>query len=182
MTIKSKGCALKLTEASIYVQPNIRVDNWYVRFIKFLAKLRHCEKLQLIVGSGEGFLIPGSVKMESCPPLHGVKNLVVQLHSSLLKYAQVELVQALLWLAPCLESLSINNDSNPYCKFLKFTYEKPVEGKNCGCWKHALTEVSLENRSGDEDDTKLATFFSKVRVDGKTVCFVKNVRPGWYRR
>ncbi|XP_021732748.1 uncharacterized protein LOC110699561 isoform X1 [Chenopodium quinoa] len=191
MTIKPKGCALKLTEASIYIKPYIRGDKWYVRFIKFLAKLRHCEKLQLIVGSEEEFLIPESVRMESRPPLHGVKNLVVQLRSSLLKYTQVELVQALLWLASCLESLSINNDSNPVCKFLKFTYEKPVEGKKkCGCWKslpincwkHALTEVSLENWGGDEDDTDLATFFSKARVDGKMVCFVKKVRPGWNRR
>ncbi|XP_021749768.1 F-box/FBD/LRR-repeat protein At1g78750-like [Chenopodium quinoa] len=182
MTIKPKGCALKLTKASIFIKPNIRGDNWYACFIKFLAELRHCENLQLRVETGEEFLIPESVRMESCPPLHGVKNLVVQLRSSLLKYTQVELVQALLWLAPCLESLTINNDSIPVCKFLKFTYEKPVEGKNCGCWKHALTEVSLENRSGDEDDTKLATFFSKARVDGKTVCFVKNVRPGWYLR
>uniref|UniRef100_A0A803M604 HAT C-terminal dimerisation domain-containing protein n=1 Tax=Chenopodium quinoa TaxID=63459 RepID=A0A803M604_CHEQI len=70
---------------------------------------------------------------------------------------------------------------------LQFTYEKPVEGKKkCGCWKslpiycwkHALTEVSLENRWGDEDDTELATLFSKARVDGNNVCFVKNVRPG----
>lgn len=66
---------------------------------------------------------------------------------------------------------------------IQFTYEKPLKGmKKCGCWRspviicwrHALEHVSLENKKGDEDDTKLATFFSKARIDGNMVFFQKN--------
>ncbi|KNA24140.1 hypothetical protein SOVF_018100 [Spinacia oleracea] len=186
MFFKSKGSALKLTEASIYIKPNIRGDKWYVGLVKFLANLCHCETLTLHVGSEEELLIPETVRLKSRPPLHGVKKLVVELRVSLLKHTQLKLVQALLWLAPCLESLSIHNAYIPVAKFFEFTYEKPLKGqKKCGCWnslaincwQHALTEVSLENRRGDEDDTKLAAFFSEARFDGKMVCFVKNACP-----
>uniref|UniRef100_A0A803L4C9 Uncharacterized protein n=1 Tax=Chenopodium quinoa TaxID=63459 RepID=A0A803L4C9_CHEQI len=124
--------------------------------------------------------------MKSRPPLHGIKHLIVSLRASFIKRTPVTFVEALLWLAPRPESIFIYNDFIPIYKVLKFTYEIPLKGvKKCGCWKtpaiicwrHALEKVLLENQEGDEDDTRLANFFTKGRIDEKMVSFVKSVKP-----
>ncbi|XP_056699103.1 putative F-box protein At1g49610 isoform X2 [Spinacia oleracea] len=186
ISFKSKCPALKLTEASIYLKPDMKGDKWYVGLVKFLSKLCHSERLTICVGSEEDLIVPEKVRTKSRPPLRGVKHLMVELRASFMKHTPIKFIDALLWLAPCPESLSIYNGFIPVCKSLKFMYEKPLKGqKKCGCWKspliicwrHSLEKVLLENKKGDEDDTRLANFFSKGRLDGKMVCFVKNTRP-----
>ncbi|XP_010690104.2 F-box/FBD/LRR-repeat protein At2g04230 isoform X1 [Beta vulgaris subsp. vulgaris] len=185
ISFRPKGSALKLTEASISLTPYMAADKWYVVLVKFLKKLCHCEVLTLDISSEEKELIlPKKVRMKYQPPLHGVKKLIVVLMSE--QHIRVKLVETLLWLAPCLESLSIYNEYISDCKIFKFTYERPGKGNmKCGCWnslaincwRHALTEVSIEKKKRDEDDTELANFFSKARIDGKMVRFVKNPWP-----
>ncbi|KAL2924635.1 hypothetical protein RDABS01_020801 [Bienertia sinuspersici] len=186
ITGKGKGSVFKLKKGSVYLKPDIKIGKWYVNLIKFLSKLGHCEQLSICVGLEEDLIVPENVRMKSRPPLHGVKHLMVELRASFRKHTLLQFVEALLWLAPSPESISIYNDFIPICKVLKFTYEKQPKGmKKCGCWKspaiicwrHALDKVSLENQEGDEDDTRLATLFSNARFDGKRVCFVKSTGP-----
>lgn len=63
-------------------------------------------------------IIPESVKTKSSPPLHAVKNLRVEFRLSGLK-SPVEVVESLLWLAPCPESISISRDDCSGCKSIK---------------------------------------------------------------
>ncbi|KMT01717.1 hypothetical protein BVRB_9g211720 [Beta vulgaris subsp. vulgaris] len=183
ISLKSKGSALKLTEVSMYLKPDVKVDKWFVNLIKGLATLGHCERFSISISFEEDLIVPEKVRIKSRPPLHHVKHLMVELRASFIKRTPVKFIEALLWLAPRPESISIYNDFIPVLKVLKFTYEKPLKGmKKCGCWRspviicwrHALEHVSLENKKGDEDDTKLATFFSKARIDGNMVFFQKN--------
>ncbi|XP_021852597.2 FBD-associated F-box protein At1g66310 [Spinacia oleracea] len=182
ISFMSKGPALKLTHASLSLKPDFRNDKWFNGLIKLLAKLSHTESLTIEVASDKYVIIPESVKTKSSPPLHAVKNLRVEFRLSGLK-SPVEVVESLLWLAPCPESISISRDDCSGCKSIKFLYEKPLKGKKkCGCWKssincwrHSLKTVWIENQGSAKDDTKLVNFFEKRRIDGKIECITKNV-------
>lgn len=174
ISFKSKCPALKLTEASIYLKPDMKGDKWYVGLVKFLSKLCHSERLTICVGSEEvtkewfflssssffflhdrvdnfpsimlhscrldrlmifilwchggvrvchgsikDLIVPEKVRTKSRPPLRGVKHLMVELRASFMKHTPIKFIDALLWLAPCPESLSIYNGFIPVCKSLK---------------------------------------------------------------
>ncbi|VFQ90385.1 unnamed protein product [Cuscuta campestris] len=177
-TFVCKGPNFKLRYASIHLIPKNREKVWFNGLLKFLAKLCWTESLSLCVYNKKDVIIPETLRMKRHPPLYSVKHLKIEFRYSTLKHL-VEVIQSLLWLAPCPETISISR--SPLKKKLKFTYEKPLKGKKkCGCWKylsvncwkHSLVKVLIESTRGlEDDDTELANFFRKERNDVKIECF-----------
>ncbi|XP_021735397.1 putative FBD-associated F-box protein At5g56410 [Chenopodium quinoa] len=194
ISLVSKGPALKLEYAIVGVTGGFQTEKWYLGLVKLIAKFSHTEDFSLRLATIQDAVIPENVRLKSLPPLYGVKEMMVEIRVSAihdynftrLKHTPVDLVKCLMWLAPCSETLRICNFDDGIEKLFKFTYEKPLKGKKkCGCWnslaincwRHSLTNVSLEYEKGDEDDTQLAEFFRNARIDGKMVDFVKTTGP-----
>lgn len=74
-------------------------------------------------------ILPKKVRMKYQPPLHGVKKLIVVLMSE--QHIRVKLVETLLWLAPCLESLSIYNEYISDCKIFKVFFFCTCSVQSC---------------------------------------------------
>ncbi|KAK9690034.1 hypothetical protein RND81_09G099900 [Saponaria officinalis] len=178
VTLPLRGITPRLKEAFVYLKPNIKNDKYYAVLVQFFAKLRHCERLILCVGSEEDLIVSEKVRTKTRPPLSDVKHVMVKLRVPFKKRTPVSFVESLLWLAPCPETISISNSRVPVLKSLEFVYEKPSKSqKKCGCWKsltincwrHSLNKVTIKNKKGAEDDSKLANFLTNARIDGKIV-------------
>ncbi|KAK9690031.1 hypothetical protein RND81_09G099700 [Saponaria officinalis] len=191
ITLPLRGTTPRLNEAFVYLKPDNKNDKYYAVLVQFFAKLRHCERLILCVGSEEDLIVSEKVRMKTRPPLSGVKHLMVKLRVPFKKHTPVSFVEGLLWLAPCPETISISNSCIPVLKSLEFVYEKPLKSQTkCGCWKsltincwrHSLNKVTIENKKGAEDDTRLANFLRNARIDGKIVdCSYKSFGPNQRR-
>ncbi|XP_074290084.1 putative F-box/FBD/LRR-repeat protein At2g05300 [Silene latifolia] len=175
-----RGLTPRLKEASIWLELEDKTDKWYARLVKFFAKFRHCERLVICVGFVKDLIVPQSVRMKTRPPLSGVKHLTVEIRASFKKRTPVSFIEGLLWLAPCLETITIYNSHDQIWKSLELIYEMPLKGqKRCGCWnplpihcwRHSINRVSIENKKKEDDDTELANFFRNARIDGKIVEF-----------
>ncbi|XP_074271868.1 uncharacterized protein LOC141595802 [Silene latifolia] len=167
----------RLKEAIISLSPCQKQDNWQQGLVKFLAKLSHCERLTLIISRKKDLTIPQELRNNIRPPLFGVKHLVVQLCKlgsvPVKKRISVDFVEALLWLAPCPQTISICSQ-----KSFEFKYESLLKRrKKCDCWKslpvncwrHSLSKVSVENKYESKDDVELSNFFRNARFDGKLI-------------
>ncbi|XP_074294124.1 putative F-box/LRR-repeat protein At3g18150 [Silene latifolia] len=175
----------RLKDSTIHLRCWIKSNKWYDNLVKFLAMLRHCERLTLYVLSTEDLVIPKRTRKKTKPPISGVKHFMVKLDTTAYRqFIDVDFIDALLWLAPCPQTISISDYQSRIYKSFQFEYETPLKyQETCGCWnslpihcwRHSLNKVSIEVKKTAKDDIELPTFFQKAKFDGKIVeCSVLN--------
>ncbi|KAL3503152.1 hypothetical protein ACH5RR_037601 [Cinchona calisaya] len=125
--------------------------------------------------------LPKELRENLWPPLYDIKHLTVIPYDGVNKSMVLDLLDSLLWMAPCLDTLSLFLSCHD--KTIKFTHETSVsdEGVPCctsvpfKCWRHTLKKVKFENFEDVEDQWKLKNYFvgnAKVleSIDGLTEC------------
>ncbi|XP_027127189.1 F-box/LRR-repeat protein 13 [Coffea arabica] len=144
--------------------------------VEFLQNFNHSKVIRLITGE----LLKLSLAKDLCPPLYDVKHLTVN-SDGVDKSKILDLLDSLLWMAPCLDTLDLNLACDE--KTVKFTRESPliVEGVPCcpsvpfKCWHHTLKKVEFDNFENVEDHWKLRNYFvenAKIleSIDGLIQC------------
>ncbi|KAF2308110.1 hypothetical protein GH714_035356 [Hevea brasiliensis] len=116
-------------------------SNW--RWIEFLDKFnQHCKS----------FLIPKEIRQILSPPLCKVKELKLSISNQDESFTTAELVDAMLWISPHLQSLRIDSSLK---SFFKFSYKQPTNEGESGCykslpvscWNHCMEEVNIKQIS-----------------------------------
>ncbi|XP_052178165.1 F-box protein At1g60400 isoform X1 [Diospyros lotus] len=82
-----------------------QTKGWFVKLRRLLSLFDHCKVLSLVCKSYQDLIIPEYGKDDFLPPLHDLKHLKVECHSTIEDY--IKLVDDLLWFSPHLETLSI---------------------------------------------------------------------------
>ncbi|GLT55012.1 hypothetical protein SLA2020_281660 [Shorea laevis] len=144
-----------------------------VEKIEFLANLSHPKLLNWTTFNAESVIVAKELRENLPSPLYNVKQL--KLKASSLPTRQIhELVDALLWICPLLESLfiewryegTIDNIS------FKFLYGNPIdksENFNCCkflpvlCWRHCLKTIKIENLRGSIEKETLKKYFWRMQ-------------------
>ncbi|KAJ9175209.1 hypothetical protein P3X46_013786 [Hevea brasiliensis] len=135
-----------------------------VNLIQFCAKdIVHFERLKMETPNLHSFtlqgptwpsvlknyIIPCEVRKLTPPPLHNVKELKLSMTTN--RHRPIaELVDAMLWISPHLESLDIIN-FNVQSSF-KFSYQKQIYEEECicykstpiSCWKNCIKQVKIK--------------------------------------
>ncbi|WMV52479.1 hypothetical protein MTR67_045864 [Solanum verrucosum] len=105
---------LKL-KASASLEANIKFDSeggetpnsdWYSKLVKFLDNFNHSMALELTCKSEKGLVIPKDVREHLFPPLYGTNRVKVRIHSPLISYSVVDILDGIFWLSPQLDTLS----------------------------------------------------------------------------
>ncbi|XP_057488260.1 putative F-box/LRR-repeat protein At5g38386 [Actinidia eriantha] len=138
-------------------------NEWFVELRRILGLFDHSKTLKLIFASHKDLIFPEEVKDDFLPPLHDLKNLKIECHSSIADYA--ELLDNLLWLSPHMETLNLlrllphletfSRASDLEESNFKFQYNK-IPGENYDyfcvcqeypkkCWQHCLQKVVIHN-------------------------------------
>ncbi|KAF2308113.1 hypothetical protein GH714_035374 [Hevea brasiliensis] len=100
---------LILSEVMLCLESEIMDVSWYIRWIEFLDKFnQHCKVLnwKLISTTGKSFLIPKEIRQILSPPLCKVKELKLSIPNQDESCTTAELVDAMLWISPHLQSLA----------------------------------------------------------------------------
>ncbi|KAF2294925.1 hypothetical protein GH714_027067 [Hevea brasiliensis] len=100
---------LTLPKVNLYIKSNNMDNSWYTRLIKLLDEFNQCFKMVTLESdTGENYIIPCEVRKLTPPPLHNVKELKLSMTTN--RHRPIaELVDAMLWISPHLESLDIIN-------------------------------------------------------------------------
>ncbi|KAF5745997.1 S-adenosyl-L-methionine-dependent methyltransferases superfamily protein isoform 1 [Tripterygium wilfordii] len=126
---------------------------WWEHLRQFLGNFGHSNKLTLVCPMDKLLVFPKEFRETLGSPLHDLKRLEVTI-TQCSSENFVRLLDSLLWLAPRLNTVSINFGTKE--KTLKFIYDKraTIELKDelcycrwglIRCWRHYLTEVRMEN-------------------------------------
>ncbi|KAF2308106.1 hypothetical protein GH714_035256 [Hevea brasiliensis] len=100
----------------------------------------------------ESFLIPKEIRQILSPPLCKVKELKLSISNQDESFTTAELVDAMLWISPHLQSLRIYSSLK---SFFKFSYKQPTNEGESGCykslpvscWNHCMEEVNIKQIS-----------------------------------
>ncbi|XP_015898300.2 uncharacterized protein LOC107431807 [Ziziphus jujuba] len=130
-------------------------DRFLERFRDFLASFGHCQRLSLCCSYSEALIFPKEMRENMIPPLYWVKHLKVQVRS--FQHSLVQLIEHLLWLVPCVESMSITISYHRVTKPFKLEFQcKPAVEEDVdefGCkpllpgklWEDYLVEAEKNN-------------------------------------
>ncbi|GAY62627.1 hypothetical protein CUMW_219370 [Citrus unshiu] len=152
-SFSSNALALSQTLLCFISHP---VDNeWYLKFIKLLARFNLCSNVLNLQCNHEAVLIPRELREILCPPLTYHKHVSFSVLSEILEVSLANLVDCLLWITPHAETLSIEwPNINFYELSFQFSYKKKLtyegETPSCcqslplSCWKHCIKEVKIE--------------------------------------
>ncbi|KAJ9184853.1 hypothetical protein P3X46_004539 [Hevea brasiliensis] len=100
----------------------------------------------------ESFLIPKEIRQILSPPLCKVKELKLSISNQDESFTTAELVDAMLWISPHLQSLRIDSSLK---SFFKFSYKQPTNEGESGCykslpvscWNYCMEEVNIKQIS-----------------------------------
>ncbi|KAF2308109.1 hypothetical protein GH714_035347 [Hevea brasiliensis] len=141
---------LILSKVMLCLESKIMDVSWYIRWIEFLDKFnQHCKVLnwkltKLSYSKGN--------KTNLIPPLCKVKELKLSISNQDESFTTAELVDAMLWISPHLQSLRIDSSLK---SFFKFSYKQPTNEGESGCykslpvscWNHCMEEVNIKQIS-----------------------------------
>ncbi|XP_059455204.1 uncharacterized protein LOC132185448 [Corylus avellana] len=145
--------------------------------IEFLAKLNHPKLLTWIITYVKNVIAPKELRETLRSPSYNVKQLKLTIEHLCEIYEITELVDALLWIFPLLETHFIQwtEDDNRYYNTIheisfQFSYENHVrkgENLNCckflpvSCWRHCLKTIKIEESEASAYVKPLETYFIK---------------------
>ncbi|TXG69627.1 hypothetical protein EZV62_004562 [Acer yangbiense] len=126
---------------------------WHVKCVEVLAQFhRFSKKLNLISESGEALIVPSELRQILHPPLCSAKHVMVSITMPGMGFVIKNTVDALLWISPHAETITIKCYNYMFC--FKFSYAKEViyEGESCccckslpvSCWQRCIKEVEIE--------------------------------------
>ncbi|KAL3508736.1 hypothetical protein ACH5RR_028137 [Cinchona calisaya] len=167
LRISLKASALEDIHLCIF--PETSESQWHSKLIEFLGSFNHYNLVELIViFNPDEWIIPKYLRETLQSPLYDIKHLTVNLQVSWMRLKDsilLDLLDSFLWLAPCLDSLSV------ICGFLEQTVElihetSAVEGKEkcCAsapfrCWRCSLKEVNFKNFQSIEYKSMVKHYF-----------------------
>ncbi|XP_059455205.1 uncharacterized protein LOC132185450 [Corylus avellana] len=164
--------SLTLSEVSIYFKRDAYLD---AEKIEFLEKLNHPKLLTWTTKYAENVIAPKELRETLRSPLYNVKQLKLIIDHPGKIYEITELVDALLWIFPLLETLFIEWMEDGYEYIFndisfKFSYENRVrkgENPNCckflpvSCWRHCLKTIKIEESRASAYMKDLEKYFIK---------------------
>ncbi|KAK3184230.1 hypothetical protein Dsin_031516 [Dipteronia sinensis] len=139
----------------------------------------HCKTLAIACRSMQCLIFPKDLRERLIPPLYDIKHLrIVSTICSTVSNNLIELVDALLWLSPLLETITFISPFRQN-KSLKLEYVNTeafeeegmlgVEDQFCchklliKCWRHFLKKISMENFKAS-DQMKLKKYFRQQAI------------------
>ncbi|KAK2651008.1 hypothetical protein Ddye_018497 [Dipteronia dyeriana] len=164
-------------EADLYINGGFLVIP-YKELRDFLGFFDHCKSLSISGNSIQWLIFPKDLRERLLPPLSDIKHLTIgsSIGSSICSTVSdniIELVDALLWLSPHIETITFAS-SYIQNKSLKLEYvnieafeEEGLLGKEdqlccqtllIKCWRHFMKKVSMENFE-TSDQRKLRNYF-----------------------
>lgn len=151
------------------------------KLMEFLRNFNHSKVMRLITGQQAELLLPEELRENLSPPLYDVKHLTVIPYDGVDKSKILKILDSLLWMAPCLDTLNLTLPCDE--KTVKFTHEASmiVDGGPCctsapfKCWRHSLKKVEFDNFENVEQQRELRNYFvenAKIleSVDGLIEC------------
>ncbi|KAK3220112.1 hypothetical protein Dsin_014082 [Dipteronia sinensis] len=148
---------LALSEANICIgnYNNVYDNDWYVQYIQLLEKFGHSKVLNIRSSTDQDVIIPGAVRQIRASPLFGVKHVNFISSRPYMGSVISKILDGLLWIAPHVETISIELD-NSNKSYFKFSYKNKIdccarETATCyksfpvSCWQHCIKEVEIEN-------------------------------------
>ncbi|KAL3508734.1 hypothetical protein ACH5RR_028135 [Cinchona calisaya] len=158
--------ASALEDIHLRIFPETSESQWHSELIELLGSFNHHKVVKLVILNPDKWIIPKFLRETLRSPLYDIKHLTVNLRGRWKRLKDsilLDLLDSFLWLAPCLDSLSV------VCGFLKQTVEliygtSAAEGeeKCCAsarCWRCSLKKVNYKNFRSAKYESMVKNYF-----------------------